>query len=129
MKTSTSLKERLPRQQNGDPFPFVMLHGSVAGNVTTGAESITELVGELIGGYDDIPQSPEGHDQALGARYDQAVGVATTLQGSLAAQAAEAGVFDPSAETEEALTALFTERTNAFEGIHDGNGEITLDWQ
>lgn len=50
-------------------------------------------------------------------------------QGALCAQAGDAGRFDPAGESEDVLTALFTERDRPFAGIDRPSGGRSYDWQ
>ncbi|ACV79023.1 hypothetical protein [Nakamurella multipartita] len=97
----------------GDPFPFLMRHGTDL----TGAETRTELLGALIPGYADLPDTQVGHDEALGQRWEQAVATAAAVQAGLVAGATAAGEFDPAAVGEDVLTALLGDRDQPFTGL------------
>lgn len=130
MAATIELFETTPTRPDGSRYAFVMLHGCPDGeDRVTAADSAAELLATLIPGYADLPQSSDGDDRALLARYDHAVSVATAVQASCAAQAAEAGDFDPTTEGEDVLTAVFTERTTPFTGIPQPNGARSRDWQ
>lgn len=98
---------------DGDPFPFLMRHGSEL----TGAETRTELLGALIPGYADLPDTQEGHDEALGQRWEQAVATAAAVQAGLVAGATANGEFDPAEVGDDVLTALLSDRDRPFAGL------------
>lgn len=79
----------LPQDENGSPWPFILIREDTAYL----AHSRTELVGALIDGYEDIPHTSAGDEEALLARIDVAVEVASALQGAASAFATnESGV-------------------------------------
>ncbi|EQD79845.1 hypothetical protein B1A_01511, partial [mine drainage metagenome] len=75
----------------------------------------------------------EGNDVALVMRYDDLIGYATGLQEHIVKTAIESGDFDPTAVSEDVLTALFAERIVPFEGVpftddvHDSRSN--LEWE
>lgn len=108
-----ALPETLPVREDGTPFPFVLAWEDKA----VLAETRTELTAELIEGYADLPETEEGDTEALYARYRTSVQIANTLQQVLAAHAAEQGTFDPSTQSEDVLTAIFTDRSEKIDEI------------
>jgi hypothetical protein len=102
----------LHRPDGGD-YPFLMLHGEEF----TGADSRTELVGAMLPGYADLPDSPQGDDEAIQQRWEQAVATATEIQTGLLAGAAATGGFDPATIGEDALTAMFQDKDVPFTGL------------
>jgi hypothetical protein len=79
------------------------------------ADTFTELVGAIIDGYDDIPRTPEGDEEAWIQRYLHAVSVATVLQANINAQAAQKEELARC--TPEQIDALFRDRREPFTGI------------
>lgn len=119
-----------PEHPEGDIWAFLMIHGEVA----TWADSLTELLTQIVEGYIFLEDTPEGHREALGLRYEQALSVATSTQTSFLIEGANRGEFDPdvmvgSPVGDEQLQALMIERTVAFDpsgtaldGFRDENG-------
>lgn len=108
-----SLDESQLKQPNGQPWPFVArMNGLVIG-----AASPTGIVGTIVDGYDELPFDEAGNDEALGMRWEMATQLSIVRQGQLVAQAEIQGLFDPSVESEESLTALLGDRTEPIEGI------------
>lgn len=71
------------------------------------ADTATEAVGAVIGAdYDALDDSESGNDEALGMRYDAAVGFAAVVQHVLNQTAFAKGRLDPAVESEHVLTAL-----------------------
>ncbi len=106
------IEERLPARNDGSPWPLLLVHG----DRVTGADTATELLGQLIPGYTDLPDDDAGHDDALWRRYESAVATAGELQETLIAAAAEHGDFDAATAGEHVLTPLLTAKTSAYEG-------------
>ncbi len=130
MVITAALAESTPARDDGESWPIVVAHVDVDGSeLLTFADTHTEVLGAFVAGYADLPDTPAGHDQALFLRYNHAVAVATAVQGGLCDQASEAGLFDPADESEDVLTALFTERDQPFPGIPLSQGGASLDWQ
>lgn len=122
--------QEVPEYPEGGPWPLAMLFIGDGGEPKTAlSDTHTALLGALIPKYLDLPETPEGHDSALVARYEHAVALANSIQGDLAAQAADAGHFDPASESEDVLTAIFTEKTEAFTGVPAADGELNLAWE
>jgi hypothetical protein len=114
-------------------WPFLMIHGSTA----VWADTRTELIGELIAGYDDLADDPDGYQEATGLRYVQAVTVTTAVQTSVLLEAGESGAFDPAVlvttpKGDEQLQALMIERTVPFAPAPgtplDGDGDDGPVW-
>lgn len=116
------LPAQLPAREDGSQYPFALAFG----DKVVLAETRTELTAEVIDGYADIQDGEEGDGEALWARYNAAVHFATTLQQVLAANAVEAGTFDPSQESEDTLTALFTPRSEKIDEISEWKGAVPL---
>lgn len=124
----------LYRPDGGD-YPFLMLHGEEF----TGADTRTELVGAMLPGYADLPDSPHGDDEATQQRWEQAVATATEIQTGLLAGAAATGSFDPADAGEDTLTALLQDKDIPFIGLpvkgagttaadEQGVPPVTLQW-
>jgi len=103
---------RLPARPDGTPWPLLLVHG----DRITGADTVTELLGQLIPGYADLPEGDTGHDEALWRRYESAVATAGELQETLIAAAAESGDFDAATAGDQVLTVLLTAKTAPYEG-------------
>jgi hypothetical protein len=88
----------------------------VHGGRVTGADTATELLGQLIPGYCDLANDDAGHDDALWRRHESAVATAGELQETVLAAAAENGDFDAATAGEEVLTALPTAKTTPYTG-------------
>ncbi len=130
MVITTGINAPTPQRDDEASWPLVVAHEASDGEqMLTFADTHTEILGALIAGYADIADTPTGHDQAVISRYEHAVAVATATQGALCAQAGDAGRFDPAGESEEVLTALFTERDRPFVGIDRPAGGRSYDWQ
>ncbi|NVM96068.1 hypothetical protein [Arthrobacter wenxiniae] len=108
-----ALPQTLPVREDGTSFPFALAWE----DRSVLADTRTELTAELIEGYADLPETEEGDTEALYARYGTSVQIANTLQQVLAAQAAEEGTFDPSTQSEDVLTAIFTDRSEKIDEI------------
>lgn len=108
-----ALPDTFPVREDGTPFPF----GLAWEDRAVLAETRTELTAELIDGYAELPETEEGDTEALYARYRASVQIANTLQQVLAANAAEEGTFDPSTQSEDVLTAIFTDRSEKIDEI------------
>lgn len=98
---------------DGGEYPFLMLHGEEF----TGADTRTELVGAMLPGYADLPDTPHGDDEATQQRWEQAVATAAEIQTGLLAGAAATGSFDPADAGEDTLTALFQDKDIPFTGL------------
>ncbi|MEH0110719.1 hypothetical protein V6N00_13495 [Tersicoccus sp. MR15.9] len=117
----TALTE-VPTREDGTVYPFVMLTPAQ----TVLADTRTELVATLIGGYDQHPEGEDGDDAALLDRYRFAVQVAGAHQQVLAAEATEAGTFNPAVEKEETLTAIFSPRDERVLTPREWSHPVTL---
>lgn len=101
------LDQKQHLREDGSPWPMAM----VSGGSTVFADDATTIVAHLLPGYADIPDTDDGHDQALLVRWQSAVATASDVQALICADRAQEGKFDPAAESEDALTALFSDRT------------------
>lgn len=116
--------QEAPARAGETRWPHAVLHADRAGDLMlTVADTVTELLGALIPGYADMPGTPQGDVQALAARYDHAVAVATAVQADVACQAVARGTLDPAAEDEDTLTALFADRTEPMVGAGRPTGD------
>lgn len=106
MMTTDDLTTGVPSRADGLAWPYAM----ATDNGTLFADTVTELVAELIPGYAGLPETADGAIDALHARYEAAVSHANLIQGLLAAVANAEGEFDAAAESESTLTALFADR-------------------
>lgn len=109
-----------PGKPDGGLWPWMLVSKMQDREGITYADTVTELVGELIDGYDDLARDSSGNDQALEARYSQALTMAAGLQAMVCRRAVDAGDLDVDAEPDETLTAFFQERTVPFVGL-DGD--------
>lgn len=83
------------------PTGNLFRHALVRGEVTTFSDTLTDLIGAVLPGYGTLSD-----DDALTARWQCAAATATQVQQLLAAGAD----LDPAAESEDTLTAIFTDR-------------------
>lgn len=100
-------------REDGTQWPMAL----VRGDQTVFADTATELVGHLIEGYANLPDTEGGNAQALVARWRTCVATASDVQALICADRAAEGTFDPAAESEEVLTALFSDKTVPVEGF------------
>lgn len=124
---TVTIDGNLPRNLDEWPaaaarFPFAISFNDSA----VFADTRTELTSELIEGYAEIPEGEAGDEQALIARYRSAVDIANATQGLIAGQASESGQFDQTTETEDVLTALFTEKDQKIDEIAEWNHSVPL---
>ncbi|QOD05712.1 hypothetical protein [Pseudarthrobacter sp. BIM B-2242] len=103
-------------------FPFAISFN----DSTVFASTRTELTAQLIEGYAEIPEGEAGNEKALLVRYRSAVDIANTTQGLVAGQASESGQFDPATETEDTLTALFTDKDQKIDEIAEWTHKVPL---
>jgi hypothetical protein len=104
--SAAPLPEVLPVHEDGTPFAFAAFLGE---NIIMG-DSRTDIVAGIIDGYGDIPDTEEGHLEALVARYEFAVGTADIHQQIIAAEKLNSGEFDHTVEDEGILTSIFSSR-------------------
>lgn len=93
-----------PSSPDGEPFRYAL----VRGEVTTFADSLTDLVGVVLPGYAALSD-----DAALLARWQCAAKTATEIQQMIAAAAG----LDPSRESEDVLTAIFHDRAEPLPDV------------
>jgi hypothetical protein len=108
----SGIEGRLPARPDGSPWPLLLVHG----DRITGADTATELLGQLIPGYADLPGDDAGHDDALWRRYESAVATAGELQETLLATATAHDDFDAATAGEQVLTALLIAKTSPYSG-------------
>lgn len=116
------LPAEMPVREDGTQYPFRV----ALDDLVILADTRTEAVGHLIEGYAALPADEEGDEEALYERYRSAVGIANAHQGALAAAAAEKGTFDPAAENENTLTALFTGRDEKLDEFAEWSHHVPL---
>lgn len=112
-----SFPPELPLQESGAPYPFAMAYR----NQVILATERADLVRVLIAGYGQA----DG-DEELFARYRSCVEFANAVQAQLAADAHEAGVFEPQSSPEAVLTALFTNRYEKIDDFTRWDHQVTL---
>lgn len=93
------------------------------------ADSAAELVCKDLDGYAAIPDTDEGHDEALIRRYDHLIAMSEVAQQWMADEAAKRGLLKLEGADEYELTAIYSPRTTPFEGIPIGGGRKNYDWQ
>ncbi|MGK3708581.1 hypothetical protein [Arthrobacter sp. IK3] len=113
---------QLPVREDGTAYPFSMATQSAA----VFADTRTDLVSYLVDGYEELPADTEGDDTAMWLRYKASVALANLHQQVLAADATNAGTFDPSVETEDTLTTIFTDRSEKIDEIASWDREFPL---
>lgn len=114
MKIVTSNSEAIETE-----YPYALVNDEN----TVYADSLTDLVGEIIEGYDDIPDTEEGHGDALLSRYAYLLNVARWLQTGFI-EANEDLVRDL---PDDALTAVMQDKTIPFAGLDNGSVEWEYD--
>lgn len=117
-----ALPDTLPVREDGTAYPFALAWQDRA----VLADTRTELTAEIIEGYAELPEGEEGDTEALYARYRTSVQIANTIQQVLAANATEEGTFDPSLQSEDVLTAIFTDRSEKIDEITDWTHDVPL---
>jgi len=108
-----------------DPEPHEMLNNDgerwqyavATDRGTIFADSATGILGVLIPGYADIPQSTEGDQQATVARWEFAAQVAQMVQERVAGEAEAEGLWDSEAADEDVLTPLFQPKDQPVEDL------------
>lgn len=100
------LPEVLPVHEDGTPYAFAAFLGD---DLIMG-DSRTDIVAGIIDGYGDIPDTEEGHLEALVARYEFAVVTADIHQQIIAAEKLNSGEFDHTVEDEGTLTSILSSR-------------------
>jgi hypothetical protein len=115
---------RLPHPDGGN-WLYAVLDGSGA---LTFSDSASELVATAIPGYVELPEGDAGHDEALGMRYDFLVELARRTQQSIVDHAVKSGELDLTALSDDATTALFSDRTRPFDGFPTVDGGWSYQW-
>lgn len=90
------------------------------------SDTLTEILGELLDGYGEDITSEAGAEQAFNARVDFAVRQANARQGLLALIATDDGDFDPEVESEDTLTAIFSDRDEYIPVVELWDGKVPL---
>lgn len=99
-----------PVSPTGEPFRFAL----VRGDTTVFSDSVTDLVAAVIPGYGQVADD----EDALLARWRCAAATATEVQQLMAA----GHDLDPAVESEETLTAIFTDRADTLpDGVLTGS--------
>lgn len=109
-------------REDGEPWPFALSNG----DTSVFADSAHDIIAHLIPGYGDLDtaeDATEAHDQALLLRWQTAVLTASDVQAAICGDRVHEGKFDPATESEDALTALFGDKTVAVEGFDSWDNE------
>lgn len=127
MPSVATTSDVIPPRPDGGRWPFLLI--SNAGFVY--ADSLIDLVGHVIPGYEDVEDSYEGDVQAFILRVEAAAQIATIVQ-ALAVRGAdedpESG-FTVADASEDVLTALFSPRGVAvlpFTGVWEEEVPLVL---
>jgi hypothetical protein len=107
---------------DAEPWPYAI---RVKPEYWTGAgdecvllsDSLTDLVGALIDGYCDLSDSDEDHDEATFARYLDLVVKATRTHIEMISTLIDSGDLVLKRLGDDALTALFQDKTMPFRGV------------
>lgn len=95
-------------REDGSKWPFAMAKGAKI----VFADCAKDLLSHVIhSDYGDYDETIAGNTKALIARWQSAVATAGDIQSLLCADKAVEGKFDPAAETEDVLTALFGDKS------------------
>lgn len=114
--------DRAPLNEDFEPYSLVVMHGPQ----TVYADGYDELLGFFIDGYDALPDTAEGNNEALVLRVQHATALCSFIQAAVCSDGLEEGTFDPENETEEALTAFFGDRTVPVYGIDEWKHAVPL---
>lgn len=102
MTTTQTLASGAPGDFPISPTGNLFRYALVRGEMTTFSDTLSDLVGAIIPGY----SAATDDEAALLARWQCAAATATELQQLIAAGEG----LDPAAESEDVLTAIFTDR-------------------
>ncbi|MGB8384595.1 MAG: hypothetical protein WCG47_25705 [Dermatophilaceae bacterium] len=91
------------------------------------ADDAGDLVSVIVDGYEQIPDTDAGHDDALFLRVCALADVGNAIQGAIIEHAVETGSFDPAMQSEDVLTTLGQDRRIPFSGVTSGAG-TSVDW-
>ena len=111
---------------DGGAWPFAMTKGEQ----TVFSDTAGGILAHIIPGYDQIADADvensnrPGHDEALIVRWQSAVATASEIQAFICADLALEERFDPAAETETTLTALFGDKTIPIETFEVWDHEV-----
>lgn len=94
-------------RSDGSPWPMAL----ATGQATILGENAADLIAHLIPGYGDLADDDEGNDTALIMRWQTCVATASDVQALICADRVQEGRFDPTVETEDALSVLFSDKT------------------
>jgi hypothetical protein len=108
-----------PEREDGASWPFALL----LNDETIWADTLTELVGRLIDGYDEYADDEGGDQLAFLTRVDHAAGIVAQSQAVILAGLTESGDFVPEDATETVLTALLTPRGTGLVTGEDFGGD------
>ncbi|PPG15002.1 hypothetical protein [Rathayibacter rathayi] len=95
----------IPSRSDGSPYPATLL---ASFGSALFADTLTELVEQIIPDYGSLPTDDPIEDPSLEARLTSLASFANTAQAGAVAALQESDVFDISAVGEDALTALFS---------------------
>lgn len=110
-------------QENGEPWPLALLLDE---STTMFCDSYTDILEEVIDGYEEIPDDNEGDKQALVMRVEHAVVVASTVQAMMLHDAVTEGAFDIAAADEDVIATLLTDRTQPIREIESWDHAVPL---
>ena len=122
LEEGQAIPDVLPVQEDGSDYPYLLF----AGNQMHASNTVTDLVGAIIEGYDDIDQSPEGNDDALWQRYLHAVAMANFIQKSFIVKSTKDGRLDVNKLDENDLNALMGERNLPVTDVEKWNHNVPL---
>lgn len=112
----------LPTQHDGTDYPYLLF----AGNQMHASDNVTDLIGAVIAGYDDIEQTPDGNEDALWQRYLHAVAMANFVQKSVVAQGGIDKTFDLNQLNEDDINALLQDRGLPVSDVDKWNHDVPL---
>ncbi len=106
------IEARLPARKDGSPWPLLL----VQGDRITGADTATELLGQLIPGYADLsPTTTPGTTMRCGCAMNPPSPPPSNCRRRSSPRRPSTGL-DAAAAGEEALTALLPAKTTPYTG-------------
>ncbi|GAB3121096.1 hypothetical protein [Glaciibacter psychrotolerans] len=120
---SPSPDDELPTREDGAPFPYAFV---VPSGAALFADTVTELVEQIIVGYVELPEMDAEDDPYLEARLDHLAVLAAKAQATVVATLEEEGQFVVEDLSEDTLTALFTRKDGPVLEFDEWREEIPL---
>lgn len=114
-------------QPDGGPWPFVLVIADErCREITVLADTCADVLGQLIEGYDDIPNTPHGMGQAFARREAMAFRIAGMVQVMLIDEAIQDGTLRFEQTPDDIAYALLTDRSLPTVGIDEWSHPVPL---